>query len=230
MAGFKENKILIVDDEKINSAILENILNFEYDTKIVNNGPDALKKADEYQPDIILLDIVMPKMSGLEVLEKLKSDEKTRDIPVILITGISDSNVEEQGLSLGAADYITKPYSPTIVKLRIKNQLRISVLNEEIRKAEIAEERSKAKSEFMARMSHEIRTPMNSIMGFAELALGSENVPNQVVDYLQRIMENTEFLTNLVNEVLDFSNFEFKSIDTLEHETKDENTLDPKKK
>ena len=132
MTNEKKYKILIVDDEIINCTLLDNILNPEYDTHIVNSGADALEFIDKYLPDIILLDIVMPGMDGLEVLTKLKENEITRDIPVIIITGVNDTEYEEKGLTIGAGDYITKPYSPIIVKLRLKNQLDYQALKNKI--------------------------------------------------------------------------------------------------
>ena len=132
MTNEKKYKILIVDDEIINCTLLDNILNPEYDTHIVNSGADALEFIEKYLPDIILLDIVMPGMDGIEVLTALKSKETMRDIPVIIITGVNDSDYEEKGLTIGAADYITKPYSPNIVKLRVKNQLDYQALKKKI--------------------------------------------------------------------------------------------------
>ena len=132
MKNDKKHMILIVDDEIINSTLLDNILNTEYDTRIVNSGADALDFVKKHKPDIILLDIVMPGMDGLEVLTALKGNETTRDIPVIIITGVNDTEYEEKGLTIGAGDYITKPYSPIIVKLRLKNQLDYQALKNKI--------------------------------------------------------------------------------------------------
>jgi len=86
---------------------------------------EALETAEKVMPDLILLDIIMPDMDGYEVIEALKKSEKTRDIPVIFITGLDNSNAEEKGFALGAADYIPKPFHPAIVRVRIKNQVRI---------------------------------------------------------------------------------------------------------
>ncbi len=121
----KKNSVLIVDDEKNNIAALTHILDGDYDVFIAKNGKDAVETANEQLPDIILLDIIMPEMDGYEALAALKSSEKTSKIPVIFVTGLSEESDVEKGLDLGASDYITKPFSPVIVKLQIKNQIRI---------------------------------------------------------------------------------------------------------
>jgi len=125
MDGQIKNSILIIDDEKLNLTFLNGILNADYSIYIARGGQEALKKARELLPDLILLDIVMPDMDGYKVLAELKSSESTKDIPVIFITGLNRSADEEKGLALNAADYITKPFSSTIVKLRVGNQIRL---------------------------------------------------------------------------------------------------------
>ena len=120
-----KGKVLIVDDEKANIITLTYILSSEYTIYAAKNGEDGIELAEKYLPDVILLDILMPEMDGYEVFFALKSSEKTRDIPVIFITALSKDGDEEKGLALGAADYITKPFSPTVVKLRLGNQIKM---------------------------------------------------------------------------------------------------------
>jgi diguanylate cyclase (GGDEF)-like protein len=116
-----KNSVLIVDDEKANIIALAHILSPEYTVYAANNGRYAITLAGRHLPDIILLDILMPEMDGYEVLSILRNDEKTREIPVIFVTGLGSSDDEERGLDLGAADYISKPFSSAIVKLRVRN-------------------------------------------------------------------------------------------------------------
>jgi len=120
-----QNSILIVDDEKANIIALSHILSPTYDIYTSRNGQGAIEIAMEYLPSIILLDILMPGMDGYTVIEELKSNEKTRDIPVIFITGLDNAEDEKKGLSLGAADYISKPFNPAVVELRVLNQIKI---------------------------------------------------------------------------------------------------------
>jgi len=121
----RKNSVLIADDEASNLIALTHILQPEYLIYAANGGAIAVESAKKFLPDIILLDIIMPEMDGYEVLTALKASEKTRNIPVIFVTGLSDHVSEEKGLSLGVSDYITKPFSSAIVKLRIKNQIRL---------------------------------------------------------------------------------------------------------
>lgn len=121
----KEYTILITDDEKTNIDILNTILSPTYNTIISKSGEKTLKLAEEHIPDLILLDILMPDMSGYEVIEKLKKNEITRNIPVIFITGLTSIEDEEKGFFLGAVDYITKPFHEAKVRVRVKNYIRI---------------------------------------------------------------------------------------------------------
>ena len=121
----KKNSLLIVDDENTNLKVLTHILGSEYTILTATNGTSAIEKAKEYKPDLILLDILMPEMNGYEILSIIKKCEDIKRIPVIFITGLSSDEDEEKGLSLEAADYITKPFSSMIVKLRVRNQIQI---------------------------------------------------------------------------------------------------------
>jgi len=120
-----KNTILIVDDEKPNILFLNDLLCSDYTVFVAKDGYEAIRKANELLPDLILLDIIMPGMDGYEVLSELKSSEITKGIPVIFITGLSSSEDEEKGLTLGTADYITKPFSKAIARLRVDNQINI---------------------------------------------------------------------------------------------------------
>ncbi|MCL2792663.1 MAG: response regulator [Spirochaetaceae bacterium] len=125
MNKVEKNKVLIVDDEKSNLEVLVNILSLEYTIYMTKSGSAAFDMASRYMPDIILLDILMPDMSGFEVLTALKASDKTRHIPVIFITGLNRVEDEEKGLDMDASDYIHKPFSGKIVKLRVRNQIKI---------------------------------------------------------------------------------------------------------
>jgi len=121
----KKNSILLVDDSTQNCISLTHILDKDYTVYVSKDGPDAIETAKECSPDVILLDILMPGMDGYEVFTVLNNHEKTKRIPVIFLTGLDDVVDEEKGLSMGAADYITKPYNDEIIKLRVKNQIKV---------------------------------------------------------------------------------------------------------
>ncbi len=116
--------ILIVDDTRINQEILDSLLNQDYQIKVAGNGMRALDIAKQVpHPDLILLDVNMPRMDGYEVCRRLQENILTRHIPVIFVTAESDKESEYYGLQLGAVDYITKPISPAIVMQRVRNQV-----------------------------------------------------------------------------------------------------------
>ncbi|NNE60517.1 MAG: response regulator [Woeseia sp.] len=115
-----KSRVLIVDDEPGNIKILSSVLAGDYALSVATGGEQALQIAEVQLPDIVLLDMVMPGMDGIQVCEALKSNDKTQDIPVIFVTSMSDSANEERGLDAGAVDYISKPISPPIVKARVK--------------------------------------------------------------------------------------------------------------
>jgi PleD family two-component response regulator len=119
-------KVLIVDDIPANIHILAEALGEEYDVRVATDGLKALElAADLDKPDIILLDIMMPGMDGLEVCRRLRDNPECREIPVVFVTAMTERDVEIQGLELGAVDYISKPFVPTIVRLRVANQLEL---------------------------------------------------------------------------------------------------------
>jgi len=121
----QKNTLLIVDDESTNLKFLSYILGSDYTIFTATNGENAIEKTRDYMPDLILLDILMPGMDGYQTLSELRKHEELRKIPVIFITGLNSDEDEEKGLALDAADYITKPFSPMIVKLRVRNQVQI---------------------------------------------------------------------------------------------------------
>ncbi|RQD61862.1 MAG: PleD family two-component system response regulator [Desulfonatronovibrio sp. MSAO_Bac4] len=118
-------KILVVDDTPTNIQVLAEILGQEYEIFFALNGPEGLAMAEAQQPDIILLDIMMPKMDGFEVCLKLKKNPLTKNIPVIFITALNMEEDEARGLELGAVDYITKPIRPSVVRARVKNHVEL---------------------------------------------------------------------------------------------------------
>ncbi|MCL2243993.1 MAG: response regulator [Treponema sp.] len=121
-----KKKILIIDDEKMNIMALAHFLRPKYDIIVAIDGASGLEVAQKQIPDIILLDIIMPHMSGYEVIQKFKESEVTRSIPVIFISGLNDSGDEAKGLEFGAVDYIIKPFDKTVVNTKIKLHLKIS--------------------------------------------------------------------------------------------------------
>ena len=138
--------ILVVDDTPANLTLMTGLLQDDYQVRAATSGEKALKIAcSDNPPDLILLDIMMPEMDGHEVCRRLKADEKTKDIPIIFLTAMSEAEDEEKGLKLGAVDYITKPVSPPIALARIythitmHRQKKALILSQQMLAAEINE-------------------------------------------------------------------------------------------
>ena len=127
----KKETILIVDDERFNINVLSDLLNNDYEIMVAKSGKQTLKLLqNEYLPDLILLDIMMPDMDGFETCKMIKQDKRTEDIPIIFITALDRDHDEQMGLELGAVDYISKPFTPMLVRLRVKNHLRLKRQND----------------------------------------------------------------------------------------------------
>jgi diguanylate cyclase (GGDEF)-like protein len=119
----RQQTVLVVDDEKQNRDRLTELLQPECRVILAKNGQQALDRVADQHPDLILLDILMPDIDGHQVIQILKHDDATRQIPVIFISALDSPADEERGLDLGAVDYISKPFHPSIVRKRVRNHL-----------------------------------------------------------------------------------------------------------
>lgn len=117
--------ILIVDDDTLYLEVLRDLLEDSYLIHVAQTGPSAIVLAEDIKPDIILLDVVIPGMTGYEVFSALQENEATRHIPVIFISGLTDLEEQEKGFLLGAADYVQKPCSKVVLQAKINMQLKI---------------------------------------------------------------------------------------------------------
>lgn len=120
---FKKSTLLIVDDDFINNEILAHGFRADYNILLASSGEEALAVAERELPDTILLDIVMPDMDGYEVCRRLKSNRRTQKIPIIFSTSKCTDEDEVLGLTMGASDYVTKPFNMALVKARVRNQV-----------------------------------------------------------------------------------------------------------
>jgi diguanylate cyclase (GGDEF)-like protein len=128
MSQAPPSTILIVDDIPTNIEVLAEALRRQYRVKVATNGSDALVVARARpQPDLVLLDVMMPAMDGFEVCRRLKADPATQHIPVMFVTAKDDATDEERGLMLGAVDYITKPFHLPVVRARVRNHLALKL-------------------------------------------------------------------------------------------------------
>ena len=142
----EKETILVVDDTPDNLSLMSGLLKDIYKVKVANNGEKALKIVrGDSPPDLILLDIMMPGLSGYDVCKELKDNPATRDIPIIFLTAMTGTEDEKKGLEMGAADYITKPISPPIVLARVKTQLHIKASADFLRDKNVYLEQEVAK-------------------------------------------------------------------------------------
>ena len=213
-----ENKrlILVVDDEPNNLQLMMRILGDDYRLAFATNGVEALEAVQRLNPDIILLDIMMPETDGYEVCRRLKADEETRSIPVIFVTAKGETDDETKGLELGAIDYITKPVSPPIVKARIRNHLALKSARKEIeKKNRILEEQNnellKAARlrEDVERMTrHDLKGPLNAVINYPMMILESSDLSPTHQRYIKRIEEAGWRMLNMINRSLDIFKME----------------------
>src|SRR5215469_12254658 len=131
--------LLLVDDDSENIQVVHSILKDRYKIRVAMNGAKALELAKvEPQPDLILLDVMMPQMDGYEVCGCLKADQRTKDIPVIFLTGKTEVADETRGFEVGAVDYIHKPFSPPIVTARVRTHLMLRDAHETVTRQLVA--------------------------------------------------------------------------------------------
>jgi diguanylate cyclase (GGDEF)-like protein len=125
MAGAEPQKVLIADDDPINRQVLAELLKPEYTVLLAKNGEQALERAMRHAPDLVLLDVMMPDMDGYEVLRRLRANPQTEHLAVIFISGLDRPEDEANGLKMGAADYIAKPFNATVVMARVALHLQL---------------------------------------------------------------------------------------------------------
>ncbi|MDR2888626.1 MAG: response regulator [Lachnospiraceae bacterium] len=178
-----KNTILIVEDCKENIDGLRAILDDEYQVLVAINGAGAINLLKNTKPDLILLDIGLPDMDGFDVLERIRKIKGCKSIPIIFITGETDTYVEEYGLSKGAEDYIRKPYVPSILTVKTRNCIERKMYRDSLEK--LVGQRTKELTN-----SREM-----IIMGMSLLA---ERRDNGTGKHIQRIMRYTEILVNQI--------------------------------
>ncbi len=125
-------KILIIDDSPVQANFLSSILVPDYEVTVVNTAKEGLEQAKAVDYSLILLDVIMPGMDGFQLLKMLQEEVVLRHTPVILITSLNDIQHEEQGLTLGAVDYITKPFHPAIVRARVNTHIKLHLYRSQI--------------------------------------------------------------------------------------------------
>ncbi|MBF0135886.1 MAG: hybrid sensor histidine kinase/response regulator [Magnetococcus sp. DMHC-1] len=199
-------KILLVDDEAANLKLLREILRQDYRLVFARNVREMLQYAAE-QPDLILLDIMMPEMDGYTGCQMLKDNPETRDIPVIFVTAKVDMEDEIRGLEVGAVDYLTKPVLGPVVRARVKTHLalrqaRETIIeqNREIQKQnEALKETARLRDDVEQIIRHDLKGPLNAIIGMPDMLIG-ELALNERQEQCLRVIEDCGFrLLGMIN-------------------------------
>ncbi len=211
-----KGNILVVDDRPNNLRVLSSMLTKHgYQVRKALNGQIALTACQTVLPDLILLDIMMPNMDGYEVCQRLKANEKTREVPVIFISALDDALDKVKAFSIGGVDYITKPFQIEEVLARVTNQLTIqqqhrqlTEQNAKLQKLNEELARSNAELEQFAYIaSHDLQSPLQAIVGYARI-LGwkyENNLDDEAKRYIDRIINAGWRMTQLIEELLAYS-------------------------
>ncbi|WP_319581996.1 hybrid sensor histidine kinase/response regulator [uncultured Pseudodesulfovibrio sp.] len=217
----KSETILLVDDQPENISIMIEALHSLYTLLAATDGATALERVGGVpRPDIILLDVMMPGMSGHDVCRQIKDNPATRDIPVIFVTSLDAPDDEARGLRIGASDYITKPISPPVVQARVRAHLDLKRAREQLlrqntaleervreRTAEVIQaqkERVESLKHFADAMAHQIRNPVMSIGGIAGLMLRKTPEDSPLTSYAEAVREDSLRLESLVGVISEY--------------------------
>ena len=202
--------IIIVDDIVKNLQVLGTMLEEEnFDVAVAQDGFEALDIIEADPPDLILLDIMMPEINGYEVCEKLKQNEKTKDIPVIFLTAKNESEDVVAGFKIGGVDYVTKPFNKDELLVRIKTHLELKyskdiILRQNAKLRELNDE----KNEFLGIAAHDLKNPLSGIKGLAELIAMGNMEEAEIIDFANHIKTSAEFMFGLITDLLDINSIE----------------------
>ncbi len=218
------HSVFIIDDNPTNLAVLSNYLkDFGYRILVARNGDSALKKLQHVKPDIILLDVMMPGLNGFEVCELLKADEATKEIPVIFMTALSESENKVKGFQAGAVDYVTKPLHHEEVVARLSTHLRIRDLtlslqeqNERLQKMtdELAYLNA-SKDKFFSIVAHDLKSPFQALLGMSELLpmLAEKSSAAELKEMGEIIHRSAQNVFNLLQNLLQWSRLQMGRMD-----------------
>lgn len=205
-----QGTILITDDNPINLRMLHYILVSDgYTVHSTEDGPRTLAFVQSQIPILVLLDVNMPGMDGFEVCRRLKSDERTRDIPVIFISALDDLSNKIKGFETGGVDYITKPFQVEEVLARVKTHLTIRNLQQELeKKNQELIEATHLREEVELVTQHDLKGPLSPILSFPKLIRKNEHLTEKQLKYLRIIEESGRRILDMINRSLDLFKME----------------------
>jgi two-component system, sensor histidine kinase and response regulator len=205
-------KLLVVDDIAANRELLLEILALEgYSAVTASSGAEALRLVAKEDPELMLLDVNMPGMDGLEVCRRLRANPETRSLPIILVTALAEREQRLAGVEAGANDYLTKPIDRTELLLRVRNALGLRALHREVARqyAEL-QKLERMRDSLVHMLVHDLRSPLTGITGYLELSqmrVAELHEPELERD-LSEARQSVAELTEMVSDVLDVSRFE----------------------
>ncbi len=198
-------KILLIDDDETLLFGMSLILTQAgYQVVTASGGLNGLHAAQTNRPNLIVCDVMMPKLNGFELRERLSADATTSRIPFIFLTSRSSTGDKLQGLELGADDYITKPFDNQEFKARIKAVLRRVELEQALGRTQGQQEINKFRHQILETVSYELRTPISYILQALEMSLmeGLEQDPVQQRSFIQNALNNTYHLQSMINDLI----------------------------
>ncbi len=170
MSPLSEKRILVVDDAPANIDILIKALGDTYLISVATEGIQALEEINREKPDLVILDILMPQMDGYEVCRRIRRDPSLKDILILFVTSLTDECDETLGFELGAVDYITKPFSPAVVRARVKTHLELAQAREELkRQNDVLCENLRLRAQVEQITRHDLKNPLQVILATAQL-------------------------------------------------------------
>lgn len=203
-----EATILVVDDIPKNIQVVGAVLAASgYDVMVANSGAEALQRVEVQKPDLILLDLMMPDMNGVETCQRLKSDERFSSIPVIFLTASTETAHLQECFDAGAVDYVTKPFNAAELKARVRTHLELKFANDQLREYSAKlQSLHDEKNEFMSIAAHDLRSPLSNIYSSAKVILSEPEMSRtEVEEFLGMITSTSEHLMKLVQDLLDFN-------------------------
>ncbi len=202
----KTERILIIEDDRFTCDLLrEELQELGYEVAFLENGKEALSVSHQFKPDCILLDIMMPEVDGYTTCQTLRKDSRTAQIPIIFITAKDTPRDLSHGLSLGANDYIVKPFNMEVLSARIETQLRAKRLLDQVHKQNKELERLNTSiNEFLGMASHDLRTPASVIELIASTLLDETAGPLTEIQksLLTKLYQQTRYMNQLLNDLL----------------------------